>query len=256
MSNLSDYVIYVDESGDHSLAKVNPQFPLFVLAFCIMRKEDYANHISAGIQRLKLRWFGHDAVVLHEKEIIRKEGPFSFLQNTMARNAFMAELTGIMAHAPMVVVSAIIHKTRLAERYREPMNPYDIALLFCLERSWAYLQEHDNHNAVTHIIAESRSPRAASKGREDQELADTFNAAVKGELKLQTGRLTYPHFSLSFASKQANLIGLQIADLVARPIGLSVLRPEQENRAFDVIAKKIWRYNDVAKRHSGLKIFP
>jgi hypothetical protein len=45
---------------------------------------------------------------------------------------------------------------------------------------------------------------------------------------------------------------LQLADLVARPIGLSVLRAEQPNRAFDIIKQKIWRYEETGK---GLKIF-
>ena len=68
----SDYIIYVDESGDHSLAKINPEYPLFVLALCIVKKSEYADQIVPAMQRLKHRWFGHDLVVLHEKEIIRK----------------------------------------------------------------------------------------------------------------------------------------------------------------------------------------
>ena len=32
--------------------------------------------------------------------------------------------------------------------------------------------------------------------------------------------------------------GLQLTDLVARPIGLKTLRPEQENRAFEVLEPK------------------
>lgn len=34
--------------------------------------------------------------------------------------------------------------------------------------------------------------------------------------------------------------GLQLADLVARPIGLRTLRPEQENRAFDSLQSKFY----------------
>ena len=38
----SDYVVYVDESGDHSLASINPDFPVFVLALCVIHKRHYA----------------------------------------------------------------------------------------------------------------------------------------------------------------------------------------------------------------------
>jgi hypothetical protein len=29
----SDYIIYVDESGDHGLSSINEQYPVFVLSF-------------------------------------------------------------------------------------------------------------------------------------------------------------------------------------------------------------------------------
>lgn len=34
--------------------------------------------------------------------------------------------------------------------------------------------------------------------------------------------------------------GLQLADLVARPIGLNFLRPTQKNHAFEVLKKKFY----------------
>ena len=33
----SDHIIFVDESGDHSLKSIDPQYPIFALAFCIIR---------------------------------------------------------------------------------------------------------------------------------------------------------------------------------------------------------------------------
>ncbi|HEY3271611.1 MAG TPA: DUF3800 domain-containing protein [Geothrix sp.] len=62
----SDFLVFVDESGDHSLESVNPEFPIFVLAFCIVSKEDYVSKAVPSLQRLKLEHFGHDQVVLHE----------------------------------------------------------------------------------------------------------------------------------------------------------------------------------------------
>jgi hypothetical protein len=31
----SEYIVYVDESGDHGLETIDPNYPVFVLAFCI-----------------------------------------------------------------------------------------------------------------------------------------------------------------------------------------------------------------------------
>lgn len=44
-----------------------------------------------------------------------------------------------------------------------------------------------------------------------------------------------PGFIPVFASKQSNSTGLPLADLTARPIGVHFLRPNQPNKAYDVI---------------------
>jgi hypothetical protein len=41
------------------------------------------------------------------------------------------------------------------------------------------------------------------------------------------------------ASKQSNSTGSQWVDSIARPIGLNCLRPEQENKSFEVIKERI-----------------
>ena len=46
----SDYIIYVDESGDHSLESINKDYPIFVLAFCIFEKESYS---QSAVKKLK-----------------------------------------------------------------------------------------------------------------------------------------------------------------------------------------------------------
>ena len=38
-----DYLVFVDESGDHGLTAVNRDFPLFALAFCVFPKAASSN---------------------------------------------------------------------------------------------------------------------------------------------------------------------------------------------------------------------
>ena len=40
----SDYVVYVDESGDHGLKSMDKTYPIFVLAFCVFNKQQYRYH--------------------------------------------------------------------------------------------------------------------------------------------------------------------------------------------------------------------
>jgi len=59
------------------------------------------------------------------------------------------------------------------------------------------------------------------------------------------------------ADKRTNSEGLQLADLTARPIGLSVFRPLQTNHAFEVLKTKFWCGPKGLTMHGhGYKIFP
>lgn len=97
---------------------------------------------------------------------------------------------------------------------------------------------------LVHVVFESRGKR------EDQELELHFRRIAGNQV--QWGRLR-PDFSQVrwepvFVDKRANSSGLQLADLMARPLGLRVLRPKQPNRAFDVLRPKL--------APNGLKVFP
>lgn len=52
-------------------------------------------------------------------------------------------------------------------------------------------------------------------------------------------RMKLSNFEIRFVDKKANAIGMQLAGLTARPIGLRVLRPAQPNRAFEIIERKL-----------------
>jgi hypothetical protein len=40
--NFSDYIVFAGESGDHGLATIDPQFPVFALVFCVFQKNRIA----------------------------------------------------------------------------------------------------------------------------------------------------------------------------------------------------------------------
>ena len=81
MIDFSDYIVYVDESGDHSLTSIDSEYPVFVLTFCIFKKDTYINNIIPNFQKFKFKHFGHDIVILHENEIRRRKNQFRILHN-------------------------------------------------------------------------------------------------------------------------------------------------------------------------------
>ena len=241
----SDYIIYVDESGDHSLTSIDPQFPVFSLAFCIVEKRVYARELVPKIQEMKFRWFCHDMIIFHEHEIRKAKAPFVFLGDPEKRMRFMDEISSIMSEATVTIVAGVIRKEALISRYSQPINPYNLALLFCMEQSQIFLRNAGQSEKLTHVVAEARSPREhGGVGREDLELADVFKSISEGRHPLRYGK-RLSGFELIFADKKSNSAGLQLADLVARPIALNTLKPDQPNRAFDVIKNKLM-----------IKIFP
>jgi hypothetical protein len=243
----SDYVVYLDESGDHNLTNDDPNYPMFVLAFCIFKKSDYTADVSPSIQRFKFQHFGHDAVVLHEHEIRKQQQPFVFLKNVEKRKGFMEGLNRLITDAPMTIIATAIHKTCLRERYTNPANPYLLALQFCLERTHAFLVKRGQADSVTHVIVECRGKV------EDRDLELEFRRIRDGA---NYGRNRLDTIDLVFADKKANSGGLQLADLIARPIGIRQLRPNQENRAYDLIGTK-FDTNDAGHIQGfGLKCFP
>jgi predicted transcriptional regulator with HTH domain len=247
MPAFSDYVIYVDESGDHDLTSIDPQYPVFVLAFCIFRKDEYVRTVVPMLQDFKFRWFGHDMVVLHESDIRKQKPPFKFLQNLDRRQKFMSELTKIIEACPTVVVACAINKLALAKRYHRPENPYHLALQFCMERTDRFLSEQGQSGRLSYVVFEKRGDK------EDAKLELEFRRISDG------GNFTncrIDSLECKFAHKMANSSGLQLADLFARPIGLHLLRPGQPNRAYEFIAQKLRKGSNGQATGYGLKIFP
>lgn len=251
MDKFSDYIVYVDESGDHGMQKLDPNYPLFVLAFCIFHKSYYGNVVVSRLQRFKFKHFGHDLVILHEHEIRKEKAPFNIFNNREERIAFLDELTDIIDTSKFVLTTCVIDKTKLQQRHGEKENPYHLALGFGLERIYRFLEEKQQENLLTHIIVEQRGKK------EDNELELEFRRICAG-----ANWFNQPlPFDVKFADKKINSAGLQLADLVARPVGMSILRPLQNNRAFDVLKPKFYckgGRKDVGHHYDGwgLKRFP
>lgn len=237
----SDYVVYVDESGDHSLASIDKDYPVFVLALCVFHKRHYAEKIAPAVQKLKFNYFGHDCVVLHENEIRKQKGDFAFLSHLPTRNEFMERLSSVMEASNFILIAGVVDKVRLSRGDGARSNPYHIALGICLEVLREFLAEKKQDQVKTHVLVECRGKK------EDAELELEFRRICDGE---NPGNRVLP-FDIVFADKKTNLAGLQLADLVARPVGIHYIRPGQANKAFEVLKKKFFCNGGRAKVGSG-----
>lgn len=243
--------MFLDESGDHSLVKIDDQFPVFCLAGCIFDENEYQQNSKAKVDAFKIRYFNKPEIILHSREIRKCEPPFNILLNPITKKSFYTDLDNLMLSLPYTVLASAILKKKLKDQYFDPANPYGLSLQFIMERFLYYLEES---NDVGYISVESRDPKS------NTDLLNTFTDVINNGSASDTHRVSAKRFQckiqkMIFVTKQQNENGHQVADLVAYPIAKFTLDPKKGNPAFDIIKQKFRRIGGKAKGY-GLKIFP
>ena len=242
--NFSEYVVYVDESGDHGLVNIDSNYPIFVLCFCVFKKETYSKNIITKLSDIKFKYFGHDSVAIHSHDIRKKEHMFSFLNNRKIESEFIDDINYFIINADFNIISCIIDKKKLKEKYSDQKNPYFLSIKFCLERLYKFI---NNESLKTHIIFEARGKK------EDDELELEFRRRIDAGSAFMPKNIP---FEILIADKKTISAGLEIADLVAHPIGRKILKKDQSNRAFDTFKDKIVIDGWGNFEETGLKTFP
>jgi hypothetical protein len=154
----SDYIFYADESGDHSLTSIDQTYPAFVLSLCAFRIATYCRRIIPEVLRLKFKYFGHDALVLHERDIRKQLGHFTALTDQSLREAFMRDLGSLLEEAEFRIFAAVIDKTAL-RLDMFPNNPYSLSLRICLQIAYVFLKQRRQLDRISHFIFEKRGQR-------------------------------------------------------------------------------------------------
>lgn len=153
---------------------------------------------------------------------------FKIFKGREHRQAFMDDLTRIIEFSNFTLISTTIDKRELKQQNAEG-NAYHIALGICMEALHEFLSEKQQQDKRIQVVVECRGRK------EGKDLELEFRRICDGDNR-QGICLPY---EVLFADKKVMSTGLQLADLVARPIGISLLRPKQANRAFEVFKTEI-----------------
>ncbi len=202
-------LVYVDESGSPSSSHTDPNYPIFVMVACVFEPEQYATCLLPAVSELKIRHLGSDSPVLHESEIRKRLGIFNFKGDIQARTTFIEGLSRVVQDCVPRVVAAVV-------RHSDSGRDVDLVALKAL---WSGFRHHGAD--PSHWIFERRGKR------EDAAVSRAFDS-----LKLSGA-------THEFVAKGRGLAGLEMADMLARPIGLSVLRPTQPNRALEGLRERM-----------------
>ena len=245
------YILFMDESGDHNLENIDNTFPAFCLAGCVFESEYYKQVVRPSVDALKQRFWGRTDVILHSSEIRKHRGPFSFLGNADKRQEFYEAINELIDKMDFTIIAVVILKKAHLDHYGDgARHPYHLSLEFIKER-YSMMMNRKEKNSEGYMMAESRGLK------EDTLLKRQFFNLKRFGTRFQPTLSNISSFWME--KKNANIAGLQIADLVAYPIAAKVLRPDLEQKSFDVVIGKL----DKAPASKGggilgygLKIFP
>jgi Protein of unknown function (DUF3800) len=226
--------LFLDESGDHSLTRIDPQYPVFVLGGVVVDADYAVGDLTRRVTQFKLDTLGRTDVTLHTADIVRARGDFTILKDPERRRQFYASLNQVMRELGYTVVACAIRKdSHLAAYGAAALDPYMLSLSVLVER---FCFEIADSGALSgHIIAEKRDRTL------DAALRLAWTAmGVNGTTYLPPAVIKERIGGLHLRDKKSKIAGLELADLVVSPIGRFVagLAPRED---FAIIQEKFRR---------------
>lgn len=247
---MSKYLLFLDESGDHGLKTIDPNFPVFALTGLLFSKYSY-DIVCAKIDAFKRKFFNTTAINLHRRDMRKYEKGFEILFDEKVKRRFYNDLNQILQEADYTIITSVINKQKHIDTYGKLADdPYEIALTFVLERT---LFEADDKQDVTniHVTIEGRGKK------EDAQLAKRYNELLyRGSNQVESRRFVQIYDDeLEVKLKRDNICGLQLADVCAYPIARYYMNNNEVNPAYEVIKSKI-RKGPRGVIGYGVKVFP
>ena len=251
------YVMYLDESGEHELERLSPTYPVFVLCGIILRDGYPTRKVGRAIGRIKDCHLCNDEVPLHWFNITSKNKDFSMLGDAPRNTAFHSELDALRRDPDYRIIAAAINKDDFLKEYRSnpidsflPGSPYAICLDFVVERFLHFLWNHEQSKGK--LIAESRGER------ENSELQLEFlRLGLCGTQYVSEKWVRY-HLRpvIRFRRKEECVAGLELADIVAGPIGSKCLDRGGVPLGWDSLKHQFYDGEQGRPESYGLKVFP
>ena len=246
-SDKTKYYLYIDECGDQNLENFNPSFPIFTLCGILVSREN-KRKLEEAFNALKIEFWGSTDVIIHSREIRRCKKEFINLLDTNIKAQFYERLNSILSQNNVyIIVACSILKEPFIKLFSNTEDVYGLSLSYLIERSIFFIDDNSTDSSID-IIFEKRGKI------EDRTLIKFYNGLrATGTKWVEPERLQNRISNFTSKSKKENIIGLQIADLIAYPIAKKVLNPEAANPAFEIIKPNIYSSHGTML---GFKIIP
>jgi hypothetical protein len=208
--------MYIDEVGNADMGPSTAANERYLsLTGVIIELDHVRNVVHPRLEALKEKFFrSHpDApVILHRRDMLKGDGPFTPLRDSSTRAAFDKELLALLEDANYTVITAVIDKLAHRTQYTVwAYHPYHYCMEVLLERYVLWLSRRGYRGDV---MAESRG------GKEDRLLKVEYaNTHDRGTDFVGAGSMSSRLTSrnLKIEEKRRNIAGLQFADVLAAP---------------------------------------
>lgn len=236
-------VMYIDETGDHSLSKIQKSYPIFVLCGVICDEQYHDGELTHKLNGLKRKHFDTDQIILHSKEMTHPQGSshpgYVKFMDVDFRRRFYADFEKMLTELDIVIVACVILKNKHFAKYGlEAKDPYLLSFDNLLNRLVFELDDTQKGR----VVAESRNSVL------DNQLEIAYlSARVEGTSKVRPAEMKQKiEGAITFSKKVENVAGIQIADMVATPIARHFLeKPERPGNQlrYDVVFQKVRNIN-------------
>lgn len=216
------YRIYIDEVGNHDLASSKNDQERYLTLFGVwMTASEVTNKLQPEMREIKLHFFQEDPdepIVFHRKEISKYQKCFSVLGNREVRDAFGNRMLQAYREWNYFCAAVTIDKREHLSKYSVwHYAPYHYCFEVLLERYVLFLHYRGLRGDV---IAESRSTQA------DQNLQNSYKRFYKNGTHNVSALILQKCLTsgeMKLKKKEANICGLQLADLIAHSAHYDVL---------------------------------
>lgn len=241
------YYLFLDECGDQNLANFDPSFPIFTLCGIVL-SEEQLQILSSQINDLKKDFWGDKKIILHSRDIRKCQNGFEIFFNLETKQSFYERINEILGQNIYTIICCAILKEPYIRQYGKLNDVYGQSLSFIMERTVFYLDGVKRSNIELTTIIEKRGKK------EDSSLLAYYNSLIdRGTYWVTAERIKSYFKSFQMKAKQDNIIGLQVADLIAYPITRHILDENAVNLSFDIIKRNIYTKGD---KLYGMKVFP
>ena len=259
--------MYVDENGHYNLHEdLSKDGNRFLCLTGVVMRISTHDLLTEQMNALKYDYFGDTSIILHRREIIAGKPPFECLLDEKKREHFNNDLLRIMSDLPYGVISVLVDKKALVDKYGiiRAQDPYALALEYLMQRYQYWMQDASSREGhiTGDILAEARG------GREDHTTKETYRLIYSGQgyNRLKDADKYYSSKEIKLKKKKDNIAGLQFVDLISHPARRYILSQNHlasnlkqtsfEQSVVDILVRTKFRRKNGKIEGAGTVFFP